>query len=297
MIELPFTRADLNLPPTDAKMPRRGSISGVQSKVLLKRTRGRFEPTEQGGEYILKPVPGMPIPRFGREVPVNEYLTMEIAKKVFGIAVAEHTLARMADGEYAYMTRRFDYRDGVKIPQEDFCQLMNRSEASHGRNYKYDASYEECAEVVSRFCPAGRIELRKLFFRIMFNYAMSNGDAHLKNFSLYASPLGDYVLTPAYDLLATSIHFPEESALALAMFADGHYTPAYEARGFYSLPDFVELGGKFGVVPEAVAQMAAMMRGAEAKVEEMVEGSALSAGAKVAYLDAYRDRVRALSQM
>lgn len=296
MIDLPFSRADLNLPPPDASMPRRGSISGVQSKVLLKRTRGRFEPTEHGGEYILKPVPGIPIPRFGAEVPVNEYLTMEIARKVFGISVADHELARMADGEYAYMTRRFDYRDGVKIPQEDFCQLMNRSEASHGRNYKYDASYEECAGVVRRFCPAGKIELRKFFYRIMFNYAFANGDAHLKNFSLYASPFGDYVLTPAYDLLATSVHFPDESVLALSLFADGHYTPAYEARGFYSLPDFVELGDKFGLAPDSVAKMAATLIGADAKVAALVGESALSEAAKTAYLGAYRNRALALMQ-
>ena len=296
MIELPFCRADLNLPPPNAQMPRRGSISGVQSKVLLKRTRGRFEVTEHGGEYILKPVPSVPIPRFGQEVPVNEYLTMEIAKKVMGMAVAEHELARMADGEYAYMTRRFDYRDGVKIPQEDFCQLLNRSEATHGRNFKYDASYEECAEVVRRFCPASKIELRKLLGRIMFNYAFANGDAHLKNFSLYASPFGDYVLTPAYDLLATSVHFPEESALALEMFADGHYTAEYEVRGFYTLPDFVELGGKFGVGAGDVAQMAEELIGAEPKVAAMVEESALSAAAKAAYLYAYRDRIKALAQ-
>ncbi len=294
MIELPFSRADLNLPPPDAKMPRRGSISGVQTKVLLKRTRGRFELTAQGGEYILKPVPGILIPQFCKDVPANEYLTMEIAQKVLGIAVAEHTLARLSDGEYAYMTKRFDYRDGVKIPQEDFCQLLNRSEASHGRDYKYDASYEECAEVVRRFCPARKIELRKLFGRIMFNYAFANGDAHLKNFSLYASPFGDYVLTPAYDLLATSVHFPGESALALELFADGHYTPEYEACGFYTLPDFVELGDKFGLSADVVAQMAKGLIGAERKVEEMVSESELSDGAKAAYLAAYRNRIRAL---
>lgn len=296
MIALPFSRADLNLPPPGAQAPRRGSISGVQSKVLLKRTRGKFELTEHGGEYILKPNPGQVIPCFGGEVAANECLTMDIAGKVFGIEVAAHELVRLADGEYAYMTRRFDYRNGVKIPQEDFCQLLDRNEASHGRNYKYDASYEECGEVVRRFCPAFRIELKKLFERIMFAYAFANGDAHLKNFSLYASPFGDYVLTPAYDLLATAIHFPTESALALELFRDGHYTAAYESRGFYTLPDFIDLGACFGLKAGEVVRMAARFGEAETKVSDLVAASYLSAEAQAAYFAAYRNRIRALAQ-
>lgn len=44
---------------------------------------------------------------------------------------------------------------------------------------------------------------------VVFNYLFGNGDAHLKNFSLQATSGGDYVLTPAYDLLHTSIHIDD----------------------------------------------------------------------------------------
>jgi len=43
--------------PAMRTVTRRQSISGVQEKTQLLRTRGRFAPVESGGDYILKPVP------------------------------------------------------------------------------------------------------------------------------------------------------------------------------------------------------------------------------------------------
>ena len=49
---------------------------------------------------------------------------------------------------------------------------------------------------------------------LLFNYLFSNGDAHIKNFSLLETPLGDYRLSPSYDLLNTRIHI-EDTDFAL----------------------------------------------------------------------------------
>ncbi|MCQ2390246.1 MAG: HipA domain-containing protein [Kiritimatiellae bacterium] len=296
MTNLPFTRAELNLPIADERSPRRSSVSGVQDKVELARRRGRYEVVESGGEYLLKPIPSMPLPMFQTDVPANEDLTMTIAGKIFGIEVARHELVRFADGELGYMTRRFDYRNGLKIPQEDFCQLSGRTRKTHGSDYKYNASYEECAHIVRRFCPAAKIELPKLFRRVLFCYLFSNGDAHLKNFSIYASRQGDAVLTPAYDLLSTSLHIPNESPLALDLFADGHFTQRFEELGFFSKADFLELGDRFGLTADSVKAMLTEFPQSEAKVVAAVEASLLSADAKTNYLARFHDRVRAVMQ-
>ncbi|SFN87223.1 HipA-like C-terminal domain-containing protein [Salegentibacter flavus] len=42
----------------------------------------------------------------------------------------------------------------------------------------------------------------------------SNGDAHLKNFAILETPMGDHWLSPAYDLLNTRIHV-DDSDFAL----------------------------------------------------------------------------------
>ena len=296
MLKLDFTYEDLNLPQMREKV-RRSSVSGVQEKVQLRRVRGGYEVVDRGGDAILKPVPRNTAAKFASDIPANEHLTMQIASKVFGIRTAENELVTLADGEYAYLTKRFDRRDGVAIRQEDFCQLAERSEETHGDNYKYDASYEELADLMRRFCPSAAVENPKVLFILIFNYVFSNGDAHLKNFSLFQSPQGDYILTPAYDLLNTAIHFPgEPSATGLDFFADGHFTARYEALGFHSSADFVELGTCFGVGEAEVRKNLERFPLEAAAVERMVSESALSDEAKVQYLNRFRDRLRAIAQ-
>lgn len=66
------------------------------------------------------------------------------------------------------------------------------------------------------------MEIEKLYTLIVFNFVFSNGDAHLKNFSLIEIPGGDYVLSPAYDLLNTRIHVDDSDfALDGGLFSDG----------------------------------------------------------------------------
>ena len=296
MLRLDFSVSDLNLPATRDKT-RRASISGVQDKVQLKRMRGKYVVVESGGDYILKPVPRNTSAELAADIPVNEAVTMDIAGRIFGINVAEHELVEMKDGEKAYLTRRFDRRNGEPIQQEDFCQLAGRSPETHGENYKYDASYEELAGLMRRFCPAAAVENPKVFFIILFNYVFANGDAHLKNFSLYRSEQGDYVLTPAYDLLNTSVHFPgEPTATGLDFFADGHFTPAYETLGFYSSADFIELGAAFGVFEEDVRGMISLFHAHRDEVAQMIETSRLSDEARSRYIFRFHDRLKAIAQ-
>lgn len=296
MLRLDFTLADLSLP-QQRETTRRVSISGVQDKVQLHRQGMRFVPVASGGDYILKPVPSHSSARFVYDIPANEALTMDIASEIFGIHTAEHALVEFKDGMPAYLTKRFDFRDGMKIRQEDFCQLSNRSEETHGDNYKYDASYEELAGLVRRFCPSHAIENSKVFFQILFNYVFANGDAHLKNFSLYESRQGDYILTPAYDLLNTSLHFPNEpTATGLDFFMDGHYTARYEVLGFYSSADFHELAGFYGVSSLEVDEMLSVFARKRVQVEESVKTSRLSLEAKSLYLAKFHDRLKALAQ-
>lgn len=295
MLRLDFSYEDMDLPSV-RETTRRASISGVQDKVQLLRVRGRFRIVERGGDYILKPIPRRTAAIAASDIPANEHLTMGIASKVFGIVTAQHDLVELSDGELAYLTKRFDRRDGRSIRQEDFCQISNRSEDTHGSSYKYDASYEEIAELLKRHCPAAAIECGKVFFIILFNYIFSNGDAHLKNFSLCEGPLGDYVLAPAYDLLDTRVHFPNEpSATALDFFKDGHFTSRYEHLGFYTAPDFVELGACFGVKESNVMKMILRFSERRTDVEEAIALSKLSDGSKVKYLAHFHDRLKAFA--
>jgi serine/threonine-protein kinase HipA len=270
------------------------SISGVQDKISLKRVRGKLLPTESDGEYILKPVPTADIPKFKADIPANEHLTMQIAAQVFGITTAVNAVVQFADGELAYLTRRFDRRNGVKIGQEDFCQLSNRTEETAGRNYKYDGTYEEVGRMLHRFCKAYRVEVEKLFARIVFSYVFSNGDAHLKNFSLYESAFGDYILTPSYDVISTSLHFPNEARTALEMF-DSFESESFRQNAFYKRPDFLKLAELYDMDISRADQCLKQFAKHEEAVVSLVNRSFLSDGARSEYLHLYHDRLRAIA--
>ena len=270
------------------------SISGVQDKISLKRVRGKLLPTESDGEYILKPVPTADVPKFKADIPANEHLTMQIAAQVFGITTAINAVVQFADGELAYLTRRFDRRNGVKIGQEDFCQLSNRTEETAGRNYKYDGTYEEVGRLLHRFCKAYRVEVEKLFARIVFSYVFSNGDAHLKNFSLYESAFGDYILTPSYDVISTSLHFPNEARTALEMF-DSFESENFRQNAFYKRPDFLKLAELYDMDRSRADQCLKQFAKHEEAVVSLVDRSFLSDGARSEYLHLYHDRLRAIA--
>jgi len=275
------------------------SLSGVQDKISVKLERGHLVPTERDGEYLLKPVPSTPGLSFQSDIPANEHLTMQLAGQIAGIAIPPNGLVFFPDGSPAYVVKRFD-RDaatGQKRSQEDFCQLSGRSRETHGRNFKYEGSYEELGRVLERYCPSYAVEIEKLFLLIVFNYATGNGDAHFKNFSLVPTPLGDHVLSPAYDLVNTRLHLPQESALALELFADEFETDSFRQNGFPRREDFRELARRFRLKPDRAERILDRVSGLDAKAEPLLEASLLSGEAREGYRRLLADRARALEKV
>jgi HipA-like protein len=181
---------------------------GVQDKVQLRLVRGKLSIVGAGGDFLLKPVPSSPL-HWAEFVPANEHLCMQIAGRVFRIETPPNALVLLADDEPAYLVRRYDRNsdqaDG-RLHQEDLGQVMGRS--LEDKNWKYHGSYEEMAAGIRISCPAHGVALERLWQRIVFCFAIGNGDAHWKNFSVLEDPMGGYRLAPAYDLVSTSLHFP-----------------------------------------------------------------------------------------
>ncbi|MDP1588422.1 MAG: HipA domain-containing protein [Prosthecobacter sp.] len=273
------------------------SISGVQDKISLRLEKGVLTPTDRDGEFILKPVPRAltgTLDLVG-DVPANEHVTMQIAAQVLGLRVAACGLVFFPDGEPAYIVRRFD-RDaatGRKLAQEDFCQLAGKSRATHGENYKYNGTHEELGRLLRQYCPAWKVESERLFALIAFNYLCGNGDAHLKNFSVLETPFGDSALSPAYDLLCTTLHLPNESRTALDFFED-FTTPSFDANGFAKHADFTELASRFSIRPDRAEAILQRYIHELPVIDALLDSSLLSTEAKTRYRNILADRVRAM---
>lgn len=268
------------------------SISGVQVKYSLRLENNELELTETGGQYILKPIPTGTF-RHLDQAPANEHLTMQIAKQVFKLSIPPNALIFFKDGSLAYLVRRFDQTTEGKLQQEDFAQIAQMTSEAHGKNYKYDLSYEEIAELIKTYIPTHRIETEKFFRLLLFNYVFSNGDAHLKNFSAIQSAQGDYVLTPAYDLLCTKIHSPNESDMALSLFKE-RFSRTYETYGFYTYQDFYEFGQKIGIKESRVKRIIGEFTKAHELVPILVDKSFLKDELKEAFKGFYQDKLKRL---
>jgi len=269
------------------------SISGVQVKYSLRLAGNDLQLTDARGQYILKPIP-LGTFKFVDQAPANEHLTMQIAKQLYKINVPANALMTFKDGSPAYIVRRFDQTARQKIQQEDFAQIAQMTSETHGKNYKYDLSYEEIAELIQKYIPTYKIALEKYFQLILFNYLFSNGDAHLKNFSAMQSAQGDYVLTPAYDLLCTRIHSPTESGLALDLMKED-FSDAYQSYGFYTYQDFFEFGQKIGIKDSRVKKILASFIIPKKAVHQLTEQSYLSVECKNLYVNYYEDRLKRMN--
>ena len=272
---------------------KRLSISGVQLKYSLRLVNNEWELCEKGSQYILKPIPPARQLEALEDAPENEHLTMQLATQLFKIKTAANAIIYFNDGQPAYITRRFDVReDGLKYLQEDFAQITNRSKENNGLTYKYEGSYEEIGQLIKKFVAASMPALENFFQLIVYNYIISNGDAHLKNFSLIRTDSGEYELTPAYDLMSTVIHTPHESDTALSLYENDLNSAYYSTYGCYGRSDFLELAKRLGIVETRAIRIIDDFLLKRNQMETFVSKSFLSGAAKDKYVHYVNDKLR-----
>lgn len=190
------------------------TITGVQAKLSLhlqspEGTRGpkRFTIVGLWGGYILKPPAG-----HYPQLPEVEDMTMHLAS-IAKIDVVPHSLIRLQSGSLAYITKRIDRNKNDKLHMEDMCQLTGRMTED-----KYHGSYEQVAKAILKYSTNPGLDVVNFFEQVLFSFLTGNADMHLKNFSLIKNPAAGYMLSPAYDMVSTTLVNPaDDEDLALAL--------------------------------------------------------------------------------
>lgn len=187
-------------------------VSGVQPKVLI-RDAGAFAKLSRGDLCLSSSFTGAThIVKFWEatefpELAANEFFCLTAARRC-GLTVPEF---RLADDGKALVVDRFDITEkGEYLGFEDFCVLNGKK-----TDQKYMGSYE--GAVLKRFTdfaansPTYSDDLESLFTLIALNCTLRNGDAHLKNFGvLYSDVQGPARLSPAYDIITTTVYLPKD---------------------------------------------------------------------------------------
>ena len=129
------------------------------------------------------------------DAPLIEHATMTLARAA-GITTAETRAIRLVDG-HAVAVRRFDRAGTRRIhAQSAFVALRAAGEPM---------GYPELAGLLRR---RGQIEgglaetqMRELFRRMVFNILVDNTDDHEKNHVVLVTDAGQFVLSPAFDVV------------------------------------------------------------------------------------------------
>jgi serine/threonine-protein kinase HipA len=194
------------------------SLAGVQMKFSMKEKDGRYNLSkgEALGDWIIK----TPSTKH-KDVPVNEYTAMKLASLV-GVEIPDIKLVELdkldnlpqinlPDEEFAFAIKRFDRDDNARIHMEDFAQVLVKYP-----HQKYNsATYEQIGRILYQYSGDGLIDAQQLARRLLVNILLANGDAHLKNWSLLYSNQVTPRLSPAYDIVTTSVYIDDERQFAL----------------------------------------------------------------------------------
>lgn len=232
------------------------------------------------GKYIFKPQSA----KYSC-LPELESLTMKMAEAA-NIRTARNTLIRLADGELGYLTLRMDRgKKGNKVSMLDMCQLTNRL-----TEHKYYGTYPQLAETVKKYSSAPMLDVQRYWEIVLFSWMTGNSDMHCKNFSLIDTGKGEYVLSPAYDLLAVLLADPNDAEEMAMSFSVGGPKSGFDRNTFITA--FTQSG-----IPVAIAdKMIERMRSYLPKWKELISQSFLPEKMKVEYYSLLDKRSSALEK-
>ncbi len=194
------------------------SLAGIQMKFSMKEKDGRYNLTKNGdlGDWIIK----TPSTKH-KNVPLNEYTAMSLAA-LAGVDIPEIKLIELdkldnltqinlPDEKLAFAIKRFDRKGNTRIHMEDFAQVLVKYP-----HEKYNsANYEQIGKVLYEYSGDGLADAQRFARRLLVNILLANGDAHLKNWSLLYQDQVTPRLSPAYDIVTTSVYITDETKYAL----------------------------------------------------------------------------------
>jgi serine/threonine-protein kinase HipA len=276
--ELPYSE-DQMLQLAEKVIKSQTSVTGAQPKLSLhldKLSKGneprRFTIVGLWGEYILKPPT-----KLYKFLPEIEDLTMHLAE-LSGINVVPHSLIRLSSGNLSYMTKRIDRNKETRIHMEDMCQLTERL-----TEHKYQGSHEQIGNAIIKYSANPGFDIINFFEQVLFSFLTGNADMHLKNFSLIDRPDMGYVLTPAYDMVASSLVVEgDEEELALTL--NGKKKKLRKN-------DFLEAFKRFDIDSKSIDNIFIKFRNSEEKWHDFINISFLPDEMKNSFHNLINERV------
>lgn len=261
------------------------TFADIRLEYALKQKENELELAEGRGSHILKVVPTGSFQRL-EQLPANEQLTMQIAEQVYNIYVAPNALAYLQDESPAYLTRRIDITDSnLYINKYSLPELFEKS------GMEVNNSTAGIAELLKRYLAAYKPQIEHVFALCVFNYLFSCAGINLQQFSLVENADGEFILSPAYNLLCTALHDDRDDDPL--QYRDGM---AHLVEGGYAYLDFYSLATEIGIAPKRAERMLNGFLQNELQVEYLAGQSFLSEESKGEYIHLYKNRLLRFSR-
>jgi serine/threonine-protein kinase HipA len=174
---------------------------------------------------------------------------------------------------------------GKKISMLDMCQLTNRL-----TEHKYYGTYQQLAETIKKYSSVPMLDVQRFWEVVLFSWITGNSDMHCKNFSLVDTGNGEYVLAPAYDLLAVLLADPEDTEEMAMSFTVGGIKSGFDRNTFMTA--FTQSG-----IPAAVAdKMIERMKGVLPQWIVLIDQSFLPEKMKADYKQLLSKRISKITK-
>jgi serine/threonine-protein kinase HipA len=190
-------------------------------------------------------------------VALNEHLCMQVVSRVMPCAKTE-----VSDDGQALVVHRFDVDEHglAHRGMEDFCSLLGLRPAA-----KYDTTWERIARAVRDHVPGPqRLDTyRQLATTLLLTYALRNADCHAKNLALLFTSGDDVHLSPAYDMVTTSVYAGfQHNPPAIEFMGKKTWAPGKNLQKF--------IAATFGIQPKEQQQIVQAISDAVADVGPQV---------------------------
>lgn len=143
----------------------------------------------------------------GEDAGAIEYVYSLMARAA-GLTMTDTHLFPAKKGSGYFATQRFDRDNNKRVHMHTVCGLLH----SDFRSPSLD--YEDLLALTS-ILTRDIQEVERLFRQAVFNVLSHNRDDHAKNFSFLMNELGEWKLSPAYDLTFSSGPGGEQSTMVL----------------------------------------------------------------------------------
>jgi len=187
-----------------------GSSAGARPKVMIGIDKNKKNIMH--GEHVLPSNYAHWLVKFcnvqdGADAGAIEYVYSLMARAA-GLTMTDTHLFPAKNGGGYFATQRFDREKSKRVHMHTVCGLLH----SDFRSPSLD--YEDLLALTSTLTRDVH-DVEKMFRHAVFNVLSHNRDDHAKNFSFLMSDVGEWKLSPAYDLTFSSGPGGEQSTMVI----------------------------------------------------------------------------------